>query len=424
MPYTPPWLTPPDFLGAIRSGAGLGLQLRAQGDAEEKAVEQLRQAQESLMARVQQAQASQALQERELAAKLPLQALQGQALAQSLSEKTNEAARNKAFQEAIDAGVPYEEAIKKASVGVSAPFMAAQARVQQQIQAEKNRNAALINRADLSQGRRIYEKTGVNPIVNTPEGPVVDQQKLQEGETASLWNERIKSLDVKSRTLAQQMRTQNPEMPIDTVIDLAATESRRRDQMKEVLPQKEVDFLEGSEKLIRQVDVLKAALQGKDVTGIGFAVTAPVARIFGNPGLSQVAKVDQLYELLKNGQAFALGGKTLTKNEIERVTRSIGRPRDKYFAKSLETFGDETANTLFDRLQEFRREGKGDHPKFGPTIDYLEKLATLSSPGLRARISTMDRWTGLPALSDRKVGDTKTVAGKVWTWTGEKWRSE
>ena len=49
MPFIPPWLAPTDTLGAIHSGAQLGLTIRAQNEAAAQAADQLRLQQESLM---------------------------------------------------------------------------------------------------------------------------------------------------------------------------------------------------------------------------------------------------------------------------------------------------------------------------------------------------------------------------------------
>ena len=101
-----PWLQPPDFLGAMRSGAGLGLQIASQRSADQQAAARLRQAQESLF--MQQQQQAQAAAERaqEFEANKQAQAaslaLQDRRYQDTLDERAGEASA-KLAQSAADA---------------------------------------------------------------------------------------------------------------------------------------------------------------------------------------------------------------------------------------------------------------------------------------------------------------------------------
>lgn len=116
-----PWIVPPDYLGAIRSGAGLGLQLRQQSDAEAQAAERLRLANEELIYKAQQDQVANQLRA-------------NQAMAEN-QIRQQQLAQQAAAQQA-------ENELKYSQLGQQAE---AQSFAQQLKQAEENRAANLFN---------------------------------------------------------------------------------------------------------------------------------------------------------------------------------------------------------------------------------------------------------------------------------------
>ncbi len=372
MPYaTPPWLVPPDFLGAIRSGAGLGLQVRAQGDAEEKAAETLRQAQESLMLRAQQAQAAQAFQERELAAKIPLQNLQAQALTQSLAEKTSDRAKSAAVEQAISGGMdPIQAFTKFGSASQVAPFA-------MELEKQKSANAMLGARDKLlmdrqraiqaSQQAGILERNSGMKIRDS-EGvvnPLKEQEALQKGSVEQ------KAINAQTIPGSEMGIFKTRQLVLDKTSELQ--------------------------------DLISKAQQKGDKFWAGYSLLAKgkAAAGFDSQDNELAKKILQYYGDVFGVAGFGTAGKNFTGPERVIIREKTGTPNAVDFPSRMMDFRQITADELLQDLQSFKMRGldrsdkyredkeKGQIGIFKPAASYA-----FTVPG------ALERWVA----TQRKIG--------------------
>jgi hypothetical protein len=372
-----------------------------------------------------------ATQQKQQAAAAEGRALQNVALAQTIQSTATKQARDFQFQKQFSELAPKIGPAN--ALRASANFLPPEVIVR--MAETESRNQKIMDRGEYASARAAYAKSGINPFDETPNGPVVNPQKLQQSLQEGVFKEQIRSLDVKSRTTAQQMRAENPNIPVEEIIQKAPIVTREKEQLKEVLPKPDADILDGSETVLRQIDVLRAAMKGQDVTGVTFPISKYAARILGDKSLSQTAKIDQLYNILRRGEAFTTGGKALTSTELKQVTESIGSPSNKDFENRLEIFADETAERLYDRINKLKQQGLmvdpitgRDHVKFGGRLKYLEDIAVKSSGGLRDRIARQSGGetnqpspASVPPPAQRKSGEVYATPRGDLKWTGTGW---
>lgn len=383
---TAPWLMPPNYLAAMQAGAGLGLQLRQQREAEINAAQRLRLAQDELLART--------LREREENAARMALASQDNALRVAQMQRASEAANRDAMMERARLGLATGREMREQSLfNQEAQFaQAARAGVpasqllrfapQDQIASILNQQQAKEvagqvgrERAKLASLMSLQNQTGID-VVDPETGnvnPTNFQKALEKKQELNLLRATpaaVKTSDAiiaameeetgEKLSEADKAKTQQMLLTSGNRTPTLDTDTRSRINVAEY-------GLSATDQLIKAIEQNPKVRFGPGL----FRLDVATGKWTGND--PEAAKIAQLYSQLYAGQAFAQGGKALTKNEVQLIRDQIGDPTDATFLANLKQAERKYTQDLGLVTRQLQDRGFDSFPSYRKWLDRLSK---------------------------------------------------
>lgn len=329
MPFIAPWLQIPDYLGAMRSGAGLGLQLRQQADAEQARAASEALQRQSLFQQAQAQQANRALQQQEalMHQQNAVMALQQQAgyhadtlAEQEVDNRRADAAQALQGRRDLFAQTKYaaDEADRKAQEATLNSF--------------RERTTKLAE--DKAAAGTAYEKK------------IKSQTSNAMNEFKSIWGEPTPQ-DVIA--LEQSVGSGEYRQPVgDERVKLAAAKylATKADEVAN-------DIEKFNEKYGNGQDLFT-----QKYTGIANTSLDKINRSLNTKGISPQDRdayaIAQKFQTAFNRQALINSGAAVTAAELPRLESEIGKIASGNFVNEVNGFRDQNAKLLVDQVRDLR----------------------------------------------------------------------